>query len=178
MVHDRRGLADRLPDARSRSLRFDRAERFVHWSHALLFLLLVATGALLIWVDWLRAIAVGPYRLLPLVHELLGVGLLAAPFLPLLRRRWVLGGRGVRFNLGQRLNFAATIVLVLLLGLTGVLLWLGRTVPRWLQEPAYEWHAFLALVIVVLFLGHLAMALLNPRKLRAMVTGWLEEPPQ
>jgi formate dehydrogenase subunit gamma len=177
VVHDRRGSADRVPDAQRRALRFDRAERFVHWSHAALFLLLVATGALLIWADALRAVALGPYRVLPLAHALLGVGLLVAPFAPLLRRRAVLGW-GRRFNWGQRLNLWATVGLVTLMGLSGVLLWLGRAVPFWVQEPAYEWHAFLALVMAVLFLGHLGLALANPRKLRAMVTGWLEETPR
>ena len=175
MVHDGGGLVDGVPEPRARSLRFDRAERFVHWSHALFFLLLVLTGALLIWADTLRSIAVGPYRVLPLAHALLGVGLLVTPFLPLLRRRAVLGW-GRRFNWGQRLNLWATVGLVAAMGLTGVLLWLGRVVPFWIQEPAYEWHAFGALVITVLFLGHLGMALANPRKLRAMITGWLEEP--
>lgn len=141
-------------------------------------MLLVLTGALLVWADWLRSIALGPYRVLPLLHALFGVGLLVTPFTPLLRRRWVLNGWGRRFNWGQRANFVVTIVLVVALGLTGALMWLGRAVPYWVQEPAYEWHAFLALVITLLFLGHLLMAAVNPRKLRAMITGWLEEPPR
>jgi formate dehydrogenase subunit gamma len=177
LVQDSRRSADGVPGARSRTLRFDGAERFVHWSHAAFFLLLVLTGALLIWADTLRSIAIGPYRVLPLLHALFGVGLLVTPFLPLLRRRAVLGW-GERFNPGQRLNLWATVSLVALMGVTGVLLWLGRAVPFWLQEPAYEWHAFLALVITVLFLGHLGLALANPRKLRAMITGWLEGPPR
>ena len=177
MVHGSRGPVDGVPGARPGTLRFDRAERFVHWSHALFFVLLVLTGALLIWADTLRSVAIGPYRVLPLAHALLGVGLLVTPFLPLLRGRAVLGW-GRRFNWGQRLNLWATVGLVALMGVTGVLLWLGRAVPFWVQEPAYEWHAFLALVITALFLGHLGLALANPRKLRAMITGWLEEPPR
>jgi cytochrome b subunit of formate dehydrogenase len=177
VVYDRRGPADGVPDTQRRALRFDRAERFVHWSHAALFLMLVATGALLIWADALRSVAIGPYRVLPLAHTLLGVGLLVAPFAPLLRRRLVLGW-GARFNWGQRLNLWVTVALVAVMGLTGMLLWLGRAVPFWIQEPAYEWHAFLALVMTVLFLGHLGLALASPRKLRAMVTGWLEGPPR
>jgi cytochrome b subunit of formate dehydrogenase len=177
VVHDRRGPADRVPNEGRRSLRFDGAERFVHWSHATFFLLLVLTGALLIWADTLRSIAIGPYRLLPLSHALLGVGLLVAPFAPLLRRRAVLGW-GHRFNWGQRVNLWATVGLVTLMGATGGILWLGRVVPFWVQEPAYEWHAFLALAMTVLFLGHLGLALANPRKLKAMLTGWLEEHPR
>ncbi|HEV8637669.1 MAG TPA: cytochrome b/b6 domain-containing protein [Chloroflexota bacterium] len=170
-----------------RVLRFDGAERFVHWAHAFLFLLLVLTGALLIWVDWLRAIAIGPYRVLPLAHELLGVALLVTPFLPALRRRGasltadlfsLVRWRAPRpkFNPGQRLNALFTLVAMFGLGLTGVVIWLGRAVPYWVQEPAYEWHAFLALLAFVVFLGHLLMALTHPRSLRAMLTGWLESP--
>ena len=168
-----------------RVLRFDGAERFVHWGHAVLFLLLVLTGALLIWVDWLRAVAIGPYRALPLAHELLGVALLVTPFLPALRRRGasltadfssLVRWRAPRpkFNPGQRLNALFTLVAMFGLGLTGVIIWLGRGVPYWVQEPAYEWHAFLALLAFVVFLGHLLMALTHPRSLRAMLTGWLE----
>jgi formate dehydrogenase subunit gamma len=168
-----------------RSRRFDGAERFVHWSHALLFLLLVLTGGLLIWADPLRAIALGPYRLLPLVHELLGVALLVAPFLPGLRGRADSLSADLRslfrwrapqpkFNAGQRLNALFTLAALFGLGLTGAIIWLGRSVPYWIQEPAYEWHAFLALVAFLVFLGHLAMALTHPRALRAMLTGWLE----
>jgi formate dehydrogenase subunit gamma len=173
-----------MPSA-GRVRRFDGAERFVHWSHAALFLLLVLTGALLIWADPLRAIALGPYRVLPLAHELLGLALLATPFLPALRRRGAslsadLGSlfrwRAPRpkFNPGQRLNALFTLAALVGLGLTGLIVWLGRSVPYWVQEPAYEWHAFLALVAFVVFLGHLAMALTHPRSLRAMLTGWLE----
>jgi formate dehydrogenase subunit gamma len=168
-----------------RILRFDGAERFVHWVHAGLFLLLVLTGALLIWVDWLRAIALGPYRVLPLVHELLGVALLVTPFVPALRGRSASLTADLRslfrwraprpkFNPGQRLNAVFTLAALFGLGLTGTIIWLGRAVPYWVQEPAYEWHAFLALVAFVVFLGHLLMALTHPRALRAMLSGWLE----
>jgi formate dehydrogenase subunit gamma len=171
--------------AERRTLRFDGAERFVHWTHAVLFLLLVLTGGLLIWADWLRSIALGPYRVLPLVHELLGLALLVTPFVPALRGRaasltadlaslFRLRSPRPKFNPGQRLNALFTLAALGGLGLTGTVIWLGRSVPYWLQEPAYEWHAFLALVAFVVFLGHLVMALTHPRALRAMLTGWLE----
>jgi cytochrome b subunit of formate dehydrogenase len=131
----------------------------------------VLTGALMAWgpPQW-RAIAIGPYRLMPLVHELTGVLSVVAALwaaLPRQAQTW----RPGRFNLGQRLNALFTIGSVVVLGATGVLIWLGRTVPYWVQEPAYELHVLTALLAFVVFLGHLAMAVTHPRALRAIVTG-------
>jgi formate dehydrogenase subunit gamma len=80
---------------------FDRAERFVHWAYAALFLGLAATGALLVWSPAARAIAVGGQRVVPLAHFGLGVGLLVVPFLP---AAWGRGG-SLRRDLGQWLRW-------------------------------------------------------------------------
>ncbi len=57
--------------------RFDRATRIVHAAHAALFTGLVVTGFLLLFSPSTRAIALGPYRVLPLVHTALGVAMIA-----------------------------------------------------------------------------------------------------
>ena len=70
-----------------RARRFDRVERLVHWSYALIFLGLILTGALLVWSPAWRAVAVGGQRVVPAIHVALGLALLAAPFLPGVRGR-------------------------------------------------------------------------------------------
>ena len=80
---------------------FDRAERFVHWCYAALFLGLALTGALLVWSPAGRAIALGGQRVVPLVHFGLGVGLLVAPFLPLAVGR----GESLRRDLREWLSW-------------------------------------------------------------------------
>jgi len=57
--------------------RFDRATRIVHLAHAALFAGLVGTGFLLLFFPSIRAIALGPYRVLPLVHTALGLAMSA-----------------------------------------------------------------------------------------------------
>jgi formate dehydrogenase subunit gamma len=187
---------------------FDRAERFVHWAYALLFLGLVATGALLIWLPAARAVALGGERVVPLVHVGLGLLLLGAPFLPALRgwggslrrdlRDWLrwrsadlawlllapasLVVPGVRapgqprFNAGQRLNGLWSVLAWGVMGVTGLAIWSGRGVPiRW-REAAYEWHLFVAVLSVVVVLGHVGMAVVHPGSMRAML-GWRPRAP-
>jgi cytochrome b561 len=158
---------------------FDGAERLVHWVHAALFGGLVGTGALLVWSPASRAIAWDGVRLVPLLHVALGVALLVAPFAPALAGRgaalasdvgdWLAWGRHPRFNVGQRLNALWTIVTTLALGGTGLLIWSGRAVPIRLRESAYEWHVFLALLVVVVAVGHVVVALAHPASMRAIL---------
>jgi cytochrome b subunit of formate dehydrogenase len=78
-------------------LRFDRVERAVHWVNALLFLVLILTGAAL----YLEPIAalVGRRHLVEDVHVACGIAL-PVPVLLAAAGRW---GRGLRADLG-RLN--------------------------------------------------------------------------
>ena len=76
-----------------------------------------------------------------------------------------------RFNAGQRLNALWSLVAWALLGLTGLAIWSGRALPIQWREAAYEWHVLLALLSVVVLVGHVAMAAVHPASMRAMLTG-------
>lgn len=58
-------------------LRFSRQSRLAHWTLALPFLLLLATG-LLLFVPEVKGIHVGGYRLVPLIHVIAGIALIVA----------------------------------------------------------------------------------------------------
>ncbi|MGI8554040.1 MAG: formate dehydrogenase subunit gamma [Dehalococcoidia bacterium] len=58
--------------------RFGRGPRLIHWLHAVPFLALLATG-LVLFVPSIKALHVGGYRLLPLLHVLVGIAFIASP---------------------------------------------------------------------------------------------------
>lgn len=164
-----------------------------------MFLILIVTAILMIASPLARSIAIGPTRLVPLVHVVSGALLVLAAVLPFLSGllRAVLASPGVdrvrigaalreigavsrralqgrslaRFNWGQRANIAFTLGSLGLFAITGGLIWLGRVVPYWIQEPMYELHVLLAIVSVVVLLAHIAMALTHPMAMRGMIDG-------
>lgn len=71
------------PDARrgvleTELVRFDPGVRMLHWAHALPFLLLLLTG-LSLFIPPIKALHVGGFRLLPLIHVLVGIGFILSP---------------------------------------------------------------------------------------------------
>ena len=175
--------------------RFDRVERLLHWTTAVLFLTLLATGMTL-YIGSLAAL-VGRRVLVKDVHVISGL-LLPVPLLlayagrwreglrrdvgRLARwstddRRWLLslGRRGRatlgKFNAGQKLNAA------FVLGCIPVMLATG-SVMRWFDPFPLAWrtgatfvHDWIALVLLVVVVGHVVKALADPIALRAMVRG-------
>jgi formate dehydrogenase subunit gamma len=178
-----------------RVVRFDRTERLLHWSTALLFLTLLATGMTL-YVGSLAAL-VGRRVLVKDVHVISGL-LLPLPLLlayagrwraglrrdvrRLARwsaddRRWLLslGRRGRatlgKFNAGQKANAAFVLGCIPLMLATG-------SIMRWFDPFPLSWrtgatfvHDWTALALLVVVVGHIGKALLEPVALRAMVRG-------
>lgn len=175
--------------------RFDRAERWLHWATATLFLTLLATGMTL-YVGALSAL-VGRRLLVKDIHVISGLLLplplllaYAGPWRAGLRRdvrrfarwsrddrRWLLSvGRSGstrmgKFNAGQKLNaiFVAGCIPVMLA--TGAIM-------RWFTPFPLEWrtgatfvHDWLALILLAVIVGHIAKALAAPAALRAMLHG-------
>lgn len=185
--------ADAIVD--ERVVRFDRVERWLHWSNAALFLTLLATGMTL-YVPALSSV-VGRRVLVKDVHVIAGVVLpvplvlaYAGSWRAALRRdvrriarwsvddrRWLTsaGRRGRasmgKFNAGQKLNA------IFIAGCIPVLLVTG-SVMRWFTPFPLAWrtgatfvHDTLALVLLVAIAGHILKALADPVALRAMLRG-------
>jgi formate dehydrogenase subunit gamma len=179
--------------------RFDRTERAVHWTTALLVLTLATTGAIL-YIPSL-SVAVGRRLLVEDTHIYVGLALFA-PILVAVVGRWganlrsdlaemggftgnevawlkSLGRRGKKsigkFNPGQKLNTNAIGGLLVVLFATGLVLRWGNFLPVSVRTGATFVHDVFAVVLVVVVIGHIGFALTHPQALRSMVTGWVSE---
>ncbi len=185
--------------ARGRLARFDRVERAAHWLTALLFGVLVATGAIL----YIPSLANLVHRRLLIedIHLYTGIAafvpLLAAVVGPWGRRlrrdlssmnrftrdefTWLAtfgreGRRAIaKFNPGQKLNtFAVAGFLAVLWG-TGLFLRYANFVAVTWRTGATFVHDWSAVAIALLVAGHVVEAFAHPSALRAMVVGWVPE---
>ena len=161
-------------------LRFRKTEIWLHWGHALPFLLLLATGLYLAYEGFMgetRDEAMSDF------HEYVGLALIFTPPLVTLlgNTRLILGNlvkiltiepddiawlkaqpKGLhvpagKFNMGQKINSILMMLISLSLQITGVWLWQAPQglLPRWL-------HTLVALGSMFLLSGHIFMATLNP----------------
>lgn len=176
-------------------VRFERPERWLHWTNATLFLLLLGTGMIL-YVGPLSAL-VGRRVLVKDAHVISGL-LLPVPLLlavvgpwraALLRdfrrlarwsvddSRWLrsagrLGHTTMgKFNAGQKLNAS------FVLGCIPVMLATG-SIMRWFEPFPLAWrtgatfvHDWLALALLAVIIGHIGKALAEPVALGAMLRG-------
>jgi formate dehydrogenase subunit gamma len=182
-----------------RIVRFDWLERVTHWSMALLFAILMATG-LALYFPGVGNI-VGRRHLVAQIHLWSGVVLpgvvlaaLVSPWGGRLRRdlrringwtrdeiRWLFtlgreGGPVVdKFNPGQKLNaiFIGSAIAVMF-GTGFILEWFGFFPLGW-RTGATLVHDVFALAIFVVVFGHILFALTHRDALRSMVRGWVTE---
>jgi len=186
-----------MATAERRLARFGRTERMVHWIHASAFLVLFATG-LCLYLPSL-AEAVGRRPLLKTLHLYTAVVWLVAlvaivvvgdrrALRATLReidtfdrddRAWLRGRRAPqgRLNAGQKLNAIITAAFAVLFGVTGLLLWYGERDTRFRFAQTILIHDWLMYVSLLLFLGHLYLALIHPKTrhaLNGMTRGWVD----
>jgi formate dehydrogenase subunit gamma len=195
--HGRRGVGGR----RGRELeRFDLTERLVHWSLAVVVLVLLVTGAELYIPAF--SLAVGHRALVENIHVYVGVclpvpllvgalGPWRRALLADLRRlsywprgeaRWFrrpLAGaqepRLGKFNPGQKLN-TSLVGGALLLGLgTGLLMRWAPPAFVGFQTGATLVHDLVFLLLSLLVVGHIVMALLHPEAMRSIFHGRISE---
>jgi len=187
-------VADTRRDRNLALVRFDRVERFVHWTTAALVGVLMLTGAAL-YAGPISTI-VGRRDLVRTIHIAAGLALpvpiVVAMFGTWGRRlradlgrlnRWAPDDRAwlrrasrstarlAKFNPGQKLVaafFGASIVVMLV---TGVML-------RWYEPFPLAWrtgatfvHDWLALAIWIAVIGHVVLAVRDPVVMRGMRTG-------
>ena len=187
------------PAERQRLVRFDVAERVLHWVNASLFLTVMATAAVL-YVGPLSA-AVGRRELVRHIHVWCGIALPVPVLVTLLSGRW---GRAFRadvsrlnrwtaddkrwfrslgrdpyvqlgkFNPGQKLNatFIAGVIVVMLA--TGSIMNWFRYFPVDWRTGATFVHDWIAVILFVVVVGHIGMALADPESLGSMVRGWID----
>ena len=178
-------------------MRFDRAERWLHWTVGLLVLVMMATGAILYFGPLSGAI--GRRALMKDIHVWSGL-LLSVPVVAALAGRWRSGvlrdaGRVSRwtaddslwvrsrgrsssirlgkFNPGQKVNslFLAGILPVLLA--TGAIMKWFDPFPDSIRTGATFVHDLAAFGVWIAVTGHIAKALSEPVALRSMVSGWV-----
>ena len=178
-----------------RVVRFSRAERWLHWTSATLFLVLLVTGMTLYLPS--LSTAVGRRVLVKDVHVYSGLLLplpLALAYAGRWRdsvrrdvrrlarwsvddRRWLrsLGRRSRermgKFNAGQKLNaiFVAGCIPVML-ATGGIMRWFEPFPLAWRTGATFV-HDWMALILLVVVVGHVGKALAEPIALRAMVKG-------
>ena len=178
-------------------LRFDRVERAAHWSTAVLFGVLMATGAILYAGPFSELF--GRRELFRQVHTIAGI-LLPVPILVALAGRW---GRGLRadlgrlnrwtradarwfrrrdrarvgrldlgkFNPGQKLNATYLGAAIVVMFTTGLML-------RWPDPFSNDWrtgatfvHDWFAFGVWLAVSGHILFALRDPTALHGMTHG-------
>ena len=185
-----------------RILRYRMAERIAHWSMALLFLLLAATGLVMLF---------GRPLLLPLLggesfgrlaalskgtHDIAGPLFFVAMgwmFLRFVSRnlpepgdlRWLLEGGGMVgdrhpsagfFNTGEKIVFWLTVLGGTLMAVTGLLMLLPLLgADRFLLQLSHLLHSATAVVLMSAILGHIYIATLGMEgAMDAMKSGWAD----
>jgi formate dehydrogenase subunit gamma len=166
-------------------VRFTRTERTLHWVNAAFFLHLTVTG-LILYVPRLSEL-VGRRPVLKNLHFWGGIAWVCAlAFVFLLgdTRRLVRVARELevlrddRFDVGQKLNAIVQAAFVVLFLVSGVLLWLGERDTSFRFSSTVLLHDGLLYVALVLFVGHLYLAVVHPatrHALRGMTLGTVEE---
>jgi formate dehydrogenase subunit gamma len=178
--------------------RFDRVERVVHWSNAVLFFVLIFTGAAL----KLGALStlVANRHVVKDVHVYSGLvlplPLLVALLIPAgrqLRRdlgrinRWSSDDRRWwsrqtranaqlgKFNPGQKLNAVFTgAVIVVMLATGSIMRWYEPFSDSWRTGATFV-HDSTWLVLMVVVAGHILIATRDRDSLRSMAVGWVPE---
>jgi formate dehydrogenase subunit gamma len=170
----------------------------VHWIHAGAFLVMLGSGLVLYLPALSEAIARRP--LVKAIHLDTAIAWGAALALVVLLgdrrglgrtlreidlfdrddRRWLRGRPAPqgRFNAGQKVNAILTAAFAVLFVVSGVLLWYGERDTRFRLDGTVALHDALTLASLVLFLGHLYLAVLHPRTrhaLRGMTLGDVDE---
>ncbi len=184
-------------------LRFTLFQRWVHWSAAVLFLLLALTGLVLLYGRFVLIPLLGPQgfgataEVCKWTHNISGPLFIIAITvmfitylpgnLPAWRDiKWVLKGGGFfgghasagRYNAGEKAWFWSTCLLGLLLGISGVVLLDLITVfgqGREFMEFAHVVHSVIALFLICFSFGHMYLATIGMEgALESMTTGFVD----
>ena len=183
--------------------RFNGTERAVHWTYAICFLALLATG-LVMYLPVLSVLVPSRF-IVRQIHLAAAISIVTVPTLIGLfgnRRSLAVDARDVdrwddddrawftdtiqgmptdpgRFNAGQKANAAFVIGSLLVFVLTGVIMAINiytRILPNWLVSNASLIHDGLTWLALFAWLGHVFLAGVYPptrESLRGMLTGYV-----
>lgn len=82
-----------------------------------------------------------------------------------------------KFNAGQKFNTIFTVAAAIIFLATGFIMWKWTLFPEWLRDNAIFTHDWLTVLIVFFVVGHIYLALINPRtreSLRGITVGWVK----
>ena len=181
-----------------RLLRFDAVQRGAHWTSAALFATLVAT-AIPLYFGSLFGIVL-PRHTVQMVHLYAGLALAVPVLVAALgpwgarlrrdvrrvnywsrdERRWLATWgraplRAGKFNPGQKLNAVGLAAISIVLLVSGCMLQWFRFFAVTTRTGATFVHDLFAFVVVVVIVGHVALALAHPTAMRSMLRGWVPE---
>jgi hypothetical protein len=159
------------------------ARPLLHTVHLLTFLLLLATGLLLL-LPGLRAAVTGGYSLsIRSAHRWGGVAFIVLPALIVWRagpRRIVVATDVTAFRrLWRGFHLGLTALLSLLLAASGAALWDKRVLPDGFADASaalHDWLTYAAVALLALHLGEVGVAAIVARVRAAAVTGSSTEP--
>ncbi len=191
-------------------LRFTFGERFVHWVHAIAFLLLLFTGLGIFSATFQPLMNIfGGIQVARIIHRVA-----AAAFIVLVAIGFCVGdgGRNLRewvksvlafdkddfahaknfpieffgghkpfppqgkFNGGEKLNSAITIVGSIFITISGIIMWASSAAPAGLLRWAYPVHSGFALLMTALLIAHMYLGILHPdsnQAFKGMINGYV-----
>ncbi len=182
--------------------RFDTSARVFHWSHAVIFIWLLATGIQLFLtprsllgdplIRRIHLYASLPFVLLPVMIYITGSSLTRRDVKELISwtgedLRWfveLLKNRKTKvtgkFNGGQKASFMVTLLLIAGLSFSGFVVWMKSMFSVNFVELNFLIHDFLAILAILLLAGHITFALYNSESLHGIILGdvdkkWAEE---
>lgn len=185
-----------------RILRFDFTARALHWSHAIIFIWLLATGIGIFLtpksllgdplIKMAHLYASLPFVLLPAVLYIFGSARTRDDVKELISwngddMRWFIGFLKKnktpvtgKFNAGQKANFLVTLMIIAGLSLSGFVVWMKSMFSVDFVELNFIVHDFFAILSALLLTGHIVFALYYSESLRGIIYGavdakWAQE---
>ncbi|MDO9099016.1 MAG: cytochrome b/b6 domain-containing protein [Candidatus Methanoperedens sp.] len=185
-----------------RIFRFDIRTRALHWSHAIIFIWLLATGIGLFLtpksllgdplIKMVHLYASLPFILLPITIYIFGSIRTRDDVKELMDwtqddMRWFLEFLkknkihvAGKFNAGQKANFLVTLLLIAGLSLSGFVVWMKSMFSVDFVELNFIVHDFFAILSALLLTGHIVFTLYYSESLRGIIygevdAGWAQE---
>lgn len=185
-----------------RIFRFDFTVRALHWSHALIFIWLLATGIGLFLtpksllgdplIKMVHLYASLPFILFPAIIYIFGSTCARDDIKELISwnaddMRWFIGFLKKnknpvkdKFNAGQKANFLVTLLLIAGLSLSGFVVWMKSMFSVDFVELNFTVHDSFVILAALLLTGHIVFALYYSESLRGIIygevdAGWAQE---